>query len=370
MESAIGGIRKQFQVNVPTNPTDISQNNQSTMAMPLNSTMAMSSNSTMAMSSNSTMNVLTMTPSLLLMATDEDLCTFARSGAGSRFLQSLVSPENKKLCEKMVSSILSSNPLRMMTNPVSCYLVKKLLGYLYILPKSQQSELLDPIMSNFTRLSLSAYGYHVVETAITILGPEQREFFILELENKVTLLSLLKNKYGTFVAQACVPHLLPRTVTALVNSLLGHVVELGCNYFATFFIQQFLAKWGQSTTLNLLAEDILCHLRPMVHHPHGTRVVQALVKCRTDYQHLAMVTQWLVTHMQAVYKDKPAVHTLRCVMHLVSENTLENKESQWSKLLDQLVEKLIATVQQSRPLLIQAAGPTGGETDRDCSAKQ
>ena len=122
-----------------------------------------------------------------------------------------------------------------------------------------------------------------------------------------------------------------------------------------FFIQQFLAKWGQSTTLNLLAEDILCHLRPMVHHPHGTSVVQALVKCRTDYQHLAMVTQWMVTNMQAVYKDKPAVHTLRCVMHLVSENTLENKESQWSKLLDQLVEKLIATVQQNRPLLIQAA---------------
>merc|ERR1719508_50510 len=125
------------------NATHFSQNNQSTMG------------------TDTTMNVLTLTPSLLLMATDEDLCTFARSGAGSRYLQSLVSPENKKLCEKMVSSILSSNPLRMMTNPVSCYLVKKLLGYLYILPKSQQSDLLTPIMSNFTRLSLSEYGYLV-----------------------------------------------------------------------------------------------------------------------------------------------------------------------------------------------------------------
>jgi hypothetical protein len=49
---------------------------------------------------NSTVNVMILTPSLLLTAKDEDLCIFDRSGAGSRYLQTLVSPENKKLCEQ------------------------------------------------------------------------------------------------------------------------------------------------------------------------------------------------------------------------------------------------------------------------------
>merc|ERR1740137_377751 len=132
----------------------------------------------------------------------------------------------------------------MMTNPVTCFLVQKLIGYIYILPKSLQSDLLAQITTNFSKLSLSAYGYHVVKTAITILGMEQRETFILELENPIMLLSLLKSKYGTFVAQACVPYLQGRTVTSLVNSLLGHVVELGCHVSGTFFLQQFLAQWG------------------------------------------------------------------------------------------------------------------------------
>eukprot|EP00092_Neocalanus_flemingeri_P041732 GFUD01045453.1.p1 GENE.GFUD01045453.1~~GFUD01045453.1.p1 ORF type:complete len:1159 (+),score=333.30 GFUD01045453.1:24-3479(+) len=325
------------------NATDTTQNNTATSAI--------------TRTTSSTTSVMTMTPSLLLLATDEDLCTFARSGAGSRYLQTLVSPENKKLCEKMVSSILASNPLRMMTNPVGCYLVQKILGYFYILPKSQQFELLAPIISNFSRLSLNAYGYHVVLTAITHLGPEQRECFILELENYVTLLSLLKSKFGTFVAQACVPHLPPRTVTALVNSLLGHVVELACLPQGSFFLQQFVSQWGHSSTLDFLAEDILRHLRPLVHHSSGTYVVQALVKSRTDYHHLALVTQWMVNNMEAVYKDKPAVHAIRCVIYLLAEKIKEDVESQcqWSKLLDQIVVKMTVSVQQSRPLIIHAA---------------
>jgi len=302
-----------------------------------------------------TTNVLLMTPSLLLTANDEDLCIFARSGEGSRYLQTLVSPENKKLCEKMVTSILSTDPLRMMTNPVSCFLIQKLIGYFYILPKSQQSALLLPIKENFSKLSLSAYGYHVVQAAISNLGLEQRETFILELENRVMLLSLLKSKYGNFVAQTCVPFLQPRTVTSLVNNLLGHVVELGCHSSGTFFIQQFLAQWGPSSIMDLLVEDILRHLRSLVHHPQGTYVVQALLKARADYHHMSMVTQWMVTNMEAVCKDKPGVQAIRCLIYLLSDKIMENMETQWSKLLDQIVNRLTDSVMESRPLIIQAA---------------
>jgi len=260
----------------------------------------------------------------------------------------------------MIHSILSTNPLRVMTNPVACFLVQKLLGYLYILPQSQQDEFLAQIRLNFFKLSLSAYGYHVVKTAINHLGLEERDALILELENKTMLLSLLKNKYGTFVAQACVPYFQPRTVTYLVNNLLGHVVELSCHPSATFFIQQFLAQWGQSSILDMFEEDILRHMPDLVHHPRGAYVVQTLLKVRGDYAHLALVTQWVVSHMQAMYRNKPAVQVMRFIMYLLSEKTVKKKENQWSKLLENLVEKMLELDDQGRPHLIQAASHSEG----------
>ena len=48
-----------------------------------------------------------MTPSLLFSLNSEELCKFARSGEGSRFLQRLVSPSNTKLCHKMLELLLA-----------------------------------------------------------------------------------------------------------------------------------------------------------------------------------------------------------------------------------------------------------------------
>jgi len=303
---------------------------------------------------------VTLTPSLILSAEEDDLCTFARTGAGSRYLQSLVSPENKKLCEKVVHSILSTNPLRMMTNPVACFLVQKIVGYSYILPNSQQVDLFAQIRSNFSKLSISAYGYHVVKAAINHLGLEEREELLLELENKTMLLSLLKNKYGTFVAQACVPYLQTRTVTYLVNNLLGHVVELSCHPSATYFIQQFLAQWGQSSILDMLEEDILRHMCDLAHHPQGAYVVQTLLKVRGDYTHLALVTQWVASNMQAMYRNKPVVQVVRFILYLIAEKSVKKKETQWNKLLDNIVEKMLESDDHGRPHLIQAATHSEG----------
>ena len=49
---------------------------------------------------------------------------------------------------------------------------------------------------------MDGYGYHVVIAIIKHLGLHQREAFIFMLENPIMLISSLKSKYGTFVAQA------------------------------------------------------------------------------------------------------------------------------------------------------------------------
>jgi len=296
-----------------------------------------------------------LTPSVLLAAGDEDLCLIARSGEGSRYLQSLVSPENRKLCEKMVSAILSVNPLRMMTNPASCFLVKKLISFIHILPKLQQEELLANIETNFSRISLSAYGYHVVLVILTHLGDEYREPFILKLENRVMLISLVKSKFGTFIAQACVPCMHDRTIISVVNTLLGHVVELGCHPSATFFIQHFLVSWGLSKSFDLIVEHILRHLRQFVHNPHGHYVVQSLMNTRPDIQTITIITRWLVRNMMACYKDKHAVQVMRCLLYHVSTQMVKDKDSRWSIVLDMMMNKLMELVEDGRPLLIRAA---------------
>jgi len=296
-----------------------------------------------------------LTPSILLAAGDEDLCLIARSGVGSRYLQSLVSPDNRKLCEKMVSAIMNTNPLRMMTNPASCFLVKKLVSFIHILPKFQQDDLLAHIESNFSKLSLSAYGYHVVLAIVTYLGEEYRKPFILKLENRVMLISLVKSKFGTFIAQACVPCMQERTIISVVNTLLGHVVELGCHPSATFFIQHFLVSWGTTKSFDLLVEHILRHLRQLVHNPHGHYVIQSLMNTRPDIQLITIITKWFVRNMMACYKDKHAVQVIRCLLYHVGVQMVKDKDTKWSKVLDMMMNKLIEVVEDGRPLLIQAA---------------
>jgi len=295
-----------------------------------------------------------LTPSILLVAGNEDICLIARSGVGSRYLQTLVSPENKKLCEKMVSSIMATNPLRMMTNPASCFLVEKLVNFSHILPKEEQDALAAFVDENFSKLSLDAYAYHVVLAIVTHFRDEYKQHLILKLENPVMLISLVKSKYGTFIAQACVTCMQERTVISVANTMLGHVVELGCHTSGTFFVQKFLITWGVSRNLDLVVEHILRHLRDFVHNPKGHYVIQSLMNVRTDTQHMNIITKWLATNIMASYKDKYAVQVIRCLMYIVSLHR-KDKDTEWNNVLDTLVVMMMETLEDDKPLLIKAA---------------
>ena len=120
-------------------------------------------------------------------------------------------------------------------------------------------------------------------------------------------------------------------------------------------MQKFLEHWGGASTLDFLVENILRNLRPMIHHPYGTFVVQAVVKCRSDQKHISLLIRWIVANMKWVYRDKPAVHGLRCVLYILSEKVKEGIVNKWSELLDLVVAAFVGTVHHGRPLLIEAA---------------
>ena len=301
-----------------------------------------------------------MTESQVLDCSVEDFATFARTGAGSRVLQSFVSPHNRKLCQVMVDNILSceAGPVKMMTNARSCFLLQKIFDNLFILGENQRSKLTDLVLNNFSSLSVDRFGYHVVLAAVRRVGRDPE--FSRILENKSLLFRLLKDPKGTFVAQALVEQpLAGSTVTFLVNSLLGHLVELSNHRDASFFIQTFIKHWAQSASVDFMVEDILRHIRAIIHHPQGVRTIQSLLQARPDYQTVNAVADWVVKNMEAVYNDNTAVFAAKQLISTISANLGRSKYSDnccWRLLLDRLVYSLmVGTNSRGRNHFISAS---------------
>ena len=155
------------------------------------------------------------------------------------------------------------------------------------------------------------------------------------------LLGVVKNPHGTFVAQACVPHLSISTINFVVNSLLGHIVSLCQNKQGAFFIEKFLASWGHLSTLNLFVEDIINHLRGVAHFSSGWNVIKTLLKVRDSYNTLFKVVDWLLNQIEAVYKDEIAVRVAEFTITKLVDKVKQTKEEKWTELLDKMVYKLL-----------------------------
>ena len=287
-----------------------------------------------------------MTESQVLVCSVEDFASFARTGAGSRLLQSFVSPHNRKVCQAMVDKILSceAGPLKMMTNARACFLLQKIFDHLFVLEETQRSQLTDLVLNNFSRLSLDRFGYQVVLAAVRKVGRDSALTKILE--NKSLLFRLLKDPKGTFVAQACVEQpLAASTVSFLVNSLVGHLVELANHKHASFFLQTFIKHWAQSALVDFMVEDVLRHLREIIHHPQGVHTVQSLLQARPDYQTANSLADWVIRNLEAVYNDNTAVFAAKHLISTISAKLGRSKYSEdccWRLLLDKLVYSLMA----------------------------
>ena len=307
---------------------------------------------------------LTMTPSMVFSSDPEEFCQLARSGKGSRFLQSLISASNTRLCQNMLSLLLSSSStLRMMTNAKSCFIFKKLLMNLYILKPEQQEALIQQVDVNFGRLSTDQFGYHVAMTAVTHLGQEWSNKFVQKIENKSLLLGMIKSPFGTFVAQACVPLFPPSTVNFVVNSLVGHVVTLSNTDHSCYFLQTFLQHWGHSTSVNFIIDDFTKHLQGFVRNPKGIYTFETLVNVRKDIETLSKIVDWFLVSIEAVYKNKAEVKALKIVVKRLVELSSQASDNSYSELFDKIVFRLIVgnNAQNRSHIVAASCSDTGAE---------
>ena len=79
------------------------------------------------------------------------------------------------------------------------------------------------------------------------------------------VIQLAMDKFGTFVAQESLGHLVrtPGSVLGIVKAIQGKIEELGTNLHYSFFIQKLLATAHGSLAAVLLQEEILVNIHQL-----------------------------------------------------------------------------------------------------------
>ena len=162
-----------------------------------------------------------------------------------------------------------------------------------LLPEPASTEFLDQIplppsreIAAYSRTSKGSLhiqsvlnGCRVVQSLLEFSSPDQQRAITSLLCTSNTLLTLAADRHGTYVAQACLPHLTPSPTALLdlVNAVLGHTTMLGQHQCGTFFLQRLVGilstHYPGSSASCLLQEDILGSLAQLVITEPGSRCV-------------------------------------------------------------------------------------------------
>merc|ERR1719186_2587959 len=201
-----------------------------------------------------------------------NLATMARTGRGSRYLQSLLVTTPASIPQ--IFSELMADAVSAMTHPKACFVVQKLLD---VSDLTAIGQIVQVVAQNFSHLSLNQFGCHVVQKALTV-APNP-SVLVIQLEKYQVLMNLLHSPHGTHVAQACIPLLPPTTKAFIVNVVRSQVVNIGRNQHGTYFLQKMLdTNSTDGAGVNILVEEILLHVAELAHDQNGTWLVQAVLK--------------------------------------------------------------------------------------------
>ena len=84
-------------------------------------------------------------------------------------------------------------------------------------------------------------------------------------EEPAALINLAMDKFGTFVAQESLPHVVESSaVLLLVKAIKERMCQLGSNLHGSFFLQKLLEVASGKGTFFILQEEILVNIRLLV----------------------------------------------------------------------------------------------------------
>ena len=114
----------------------------------------------------------------------------------------------------------------------------------------------------------------MLQAALQHLEPHQKKELASQLENPWVLDTLVRDKHGTFTAQACVPHLQPSGVEVEARHLAGKVLDLGRDGLASHFLQAFIGRWAGEESVWLLCGEVVSNTAELLLHSTGTHLLQ------------------------------------------------------------------------------------------------
>ena len=125
--------------------------------------------------------------------------------------------------------------------------------------------LFDGASDNFEMVSTHPSGCRVIQALLKSNGNcHQFDQLTCHLEEEpASLIKLAMDKFGTFVAQESLNHMVktPGAVLGVVKAIRGKMNRLGSNLHASFFLQKLLAVARGEASNCLLQEEILANIR-------------------------------------------------------------------------------------------------------------
>merc|ERR1719402_11294 len=226
-----------------------------------------------------------------------------------------------------------------------------------LLPANALQPLFDGASDNFEMVSTHPSGCRVIQALLKSNGNcHQLDQLTSHLEEGPTsLIKLAMDKFGTFVAQESLNHMVktPGAVLGVVKAIQGKMSLLGSNLHASFFLQKLLAVARGEASNFLLQEEILANIRLLAFSEAGSRLVQAVLQ-NCSMSSVVRVAHWLEICMQEVVSSGPATFTAIAVLDRVMERSKSEKE--WLVILDRLATALLVDHSDSnQPLVVVAA---------------
>jgi len=190
--------------------------------------------------------------------------------------------------------------------------------------------------------------------------------FKSDKEDKVVLLSLVKNKLGVSVLQKIMPMWERRTIFAVVRSLQGVVVEVASDPLGCVFLQDFFRLFFKREMVDLLLEEVMDNLNILAFDDIGTWLVQDVIKFEDKQEfdkpcssYLIRVAYWLVKNIETVLVNAASASLARTVVQMVMLKNISGQTSTHSQILENMIRVMLDTNVKHDgeilPLLILAA---------------
>jgi len=225
-----------------------------------------------------------------------------------------------------------------------------------LLPSSALQPLVDAASDNFDMMATHPSGCRVIQVLLkSNCNRVQLDQLTSHLtEEPAALIKLAIDKFGTFVAQESLPHVVESSaVLLLVKAIRETMGQLGSNLHGSFFLQKFLEVASGKGTYYILQEEILANIRLLVFTEAGSRLVQAVLR-KCGMSSVVRGGRWLEICMQEVVQSGPATFAAIVVLDRVLEKAKSDKT--WLVMLDRVATALLVAHSDSQlPLVVEAA---------------